>query len=97
MRFTSLLQDAGESLKGLIAFAEENIPEKFRNSTLLALSATAGLRMVSEDAKNEILESCFSWLSNHSPFIIRRDLISVISGEEGRNFTTVGCYLSTRG
>ena len=82
--FDRVKQDAGDSLKGLITFAEENVPEEYRNSTLLALSATAGLRMVSEEAKNQILDSCFSWLSKNSPFIVRRDLISVISGEEGK-------------
>ena len=77
------LQDAGSSMKGLIAFAEEHVPADDRNSTVLALSATAGLRMISEEARNAILDSCFSWLLENSPFIIRRDLISVISGKEG--------------
>jgi Golgi nucleoside diphosphatase len=80
------VQDAGSSMKGLVAFAEEHVPLEDRNSTVLALSATAGLRMISEEAKNAILDSCFSWLLKNSPFIIRRDLISVISGKEGPNF-----------
>jgi Golgi nucleoside diphosphatase len=70
-------------MKGLVAFAEEHVPVEDRNSTVLALSATAGLRMISEEARNAILDSCFSWLLKNSPFIIRRDLISVISGKEG--------------
>ncbi len=80
------MQDAGSSMKGLVTFAEEHVPLDHRNSTLLALSATAGLRMLSEQAKNAILDSCFSWLMKNSPFIIRRDLISVISGKEGPIF-----------
>ncbi len=76
-------------MRGLIAFAEEHVPVEDRNSTVLALSATAGLRMLSEEAKNAILDSCFAWLLRNSPFIIRRDLISVISGKEGPMFEEV--------
>mmetsp|Transcript_273 Transcript_273/g.551 ORF Transcript_273/g.551 Transcript_273/m.551 type:complete len:208 (+) Transcript_273:178-801(+) len=80
--FESNPKGAGSSLKGLVTFAEEQIPVEAHNSTLVVLSATAGLRLLPRDVSEEILESCYEWLAHFSPFNVRRELISIISGAE---------------
>ena len=73
---------AGESLSDLIAFAVQHVPKSFHSSTPVYLSATAGLRLVEKDVAERILDSCYNWLSSKSPFLIRREKISVISGRD---------------
>eukprot|EP00960_Hanusia_phi_P043663 756188-Hanusia_phi.AAC.2 len=80
--FASHPSDAGASLSGLIAFAMENVPTNFHAVTPVRLAATAGLRMVPADTAKQILDSCYEYMSKNSPFLIKRDKISIISGQD---------------
>jgi Golgi nucleoside diphosphatase len=73
---------AGESLESLVTFAVNQIPSEFVSKTPVYLSATAGLRLLEPDVVQKILDSCFTWLTSNSPFLIRREKISVISGRD---------------
>ena len=75
-------RDAGESLKGLIEFAEKVVPAKERPRTPIRLAATAGLRLLQKETAEAILDSCYTYLKTHSTFLVTRDKISVISGRD---------------
>lgn len=70
---------AGESLGKLIAFAEQNVGQNWVGSTEIRLMATAGLRMVDREVREEILKSCRSVLRG-SGFKFQDDWASVIPG-----------------
>ena len=73
---------AGESLVDLVRFAENHIPSALHSKTPVYLSATAGLRLLNKETAQQILDSCYDWLVKNSPFMIRREKISVISGRD---------------
>ena len=80
--------DAGVSLQGLVDFMKTNVPEADWGTTPIWLKATAGLRMVSEAQRDEILGSVSSFLGNkaHSPFLFRKSWAKVIPGNEEGGF-----------
>mmetsp|Transcript_18493 Transcript_18493/g.51085 ORF Transcript_18493/g.51085 Transcript_18493/m.51085 type:complete len:1239 (-) Transcript_18493:233-3949(-) len=75
-------EEVGESLNKLVRFAKKKIPEASYSTTPLILSATAGLRMLEKSVAEKILDNCYTWLKAHSPFIIKPDAISMISGHD---------------
>lgn len=70
---------AGESLGKLIGFAKQNVGHNWVRSTEIRLMATAGLRMIDEEVREEILKSCRSVLRD-SGFKFQDDWVSVIPG-----------------
>jgi Golgi nucleoside diphosphatase len=79
---------AGASLKGLVDFVKEQVPEADWATTPIWLKATAGLRMVADKEREDILESVRNFLgdSNNSPFIFRPSYAKVIPGYEEGGF-----------
>lgn len=86
--FASHASDAGESLQGLVDFMKVNVPESEWATTPIWLKATAGLRMVTETERNDILGSVSSFLGNRakSPFLFRKSWAKVIPGSEEGGF-----------
>jgi Golgi nucleoside diphosphatase len=82
--FVNNTQDAGPSLKGLVDFIKEQVPKDMWPSTPIWLKATAGLRMLSTQQADAILNSVRDFLSNSSssPFYFRRSYAKLISGNE---------------
>ena len=58
--------EAGQSLKGLIDFMKENVPQDKYSTTPIWLKATAGLRMLNTNTANAILTSVRNFLSNNN-------------------------------
>lgn len=79
--FASDPAQAGESLEALLEFARERVPESDRDVTRLYLMATAGLRLLTKDSQEGILDSCRTLLRS-SGFSFRDDWASVITGTE---------------
>lgn len=75
---------AGASLKGLIDFMKEQVPEELWATTPIWLKATAGLRLLPADVSDSILKSVRQFLSNsfHSPFYFKSSHAKLISGSE---------------
>lgn len=73
---------AGPSLEGIMKFAMDNIPKEYHSQTPVRLAATAGLRMIPAEAANQILDSCYQYISSHTPFIVKREKVAVISGRD---------------
>jgi len=71
---------AANSLQPLLKFAKEEVPEDQRARTPLLLLATAGLRMLPDDAANRILEETRRALAG-SGFLFRDGWARVISGQ----------------
>jgi Golgi nucleoside diphosphatase len=82
--FASNPEAAGASLEPLIKFVKSIVPEEEWKLTPLWLKATAGLRMVSEQQRNQILDSVRAFLmdKSKSPFITRPKFVEVIPGHE---------------
>ncbi|CAM6105167.1 unnamed protein product [Calypogeia fissa] len=79
--FSSDPTQAGKSLEPLLEFARERVPESDRDVTRLYLMATAGLRLLTKDLQDGILDSCRALLRN-SGFYFKDDWASVITGTE---------------
>jgi len=83
---------AGESLGKLIGFAKQNVGHNWVGFTEIRLMATAGLRMIDEEVREEILKSCRSVLRD-SGFKFQDDWVSVIPGyDEGLYAWTAANY-----
>ena len=77
---------AGDSLRGLIDFMKEEVPEPEWSRTPIWLKATAGLRMLDDASRDAIISSVRNFLgsSQNSPFYFQPDFAQVIPGvEEG--------------
>mmetsp|Transcript_10470 Transcript_10470/g.15960 ORF Transcript_10470/g.15960 Transcript_10470/m.15960 type:complete len:532 (-) Transcript_10470:54-1649(-) len=77
---------AGDSLRGLIDFMKEEVPESEWSRTPIWLKATAGLRMLDDASRDAIISSVRNFLgsSQNSPFYFQPDFAQVIPGvEEG--------------
>ena len=61
---------AAESLAPLLSQAIENVPESSRNSTLITLKATAGLRLLPKEKGDQIIEEVIDLKS--FPFMLKR-------------------------
>jgi Golgi nucleoside diphosphatase len=81
-------QDAGPSIKGLVDFMKEQVPEADWATTPIWLKATAGLRMLPSAESEEVLNSIRSFLGNreHSPFLFRPTFARIIPGNEEGGF-----------
>ena len=73
---------AGGSLLGLIEFAKTHVPRDHWSSTPFIVAATAGLRLINFDIATAILDSCEHTLRTNSPFLISRDNVVLLSGED---------------
>ena len=73
--------EAGSSLTGLLNHARAKIPAALHAETPIFLMATAGLRMVGEKAKDEILASVCAELSS-SGFLFRCEWATLLSGTD---------------
>jgi Golgi nucleoside diphosphatase len=81
---------AGDSLLGLIEFAKTHVPRDHWSSTPFIVAATAGLRLLPPHTATAILDSCEHTLRTNSPFLISRDNVVLLSGEdEGSVFSKV--------
>jgi Golgi nucleoside diphosphatase len=70
-------------LQPLLEYAFQHIPEPKRKSAPAYLMATAGLRLVGEEKKNQILQSVCDKLDD-SPFIFKCEWATLLSGyDEG--------------
>ena len=72
---------AEKHLSALIDFARAKIPAELVASTPMFLMATAGLRMVGEAAKDAILASVCSYLSN-TGFLFRCEWATLLDGRD---------------
>lgn len=75
---------AGASLAPLVEFAKRIIPEEEWALSPIWLKATAGLRMLSKDDSEAILNSVRAFLKDKtkSPFLSRTQWVSIIPGHE---------------
>lgn len=73
--------EAGASLRPLIAHAKEKVPADLVAETPVFLMATAGLRMVGETVKDQILASVCTELRS-SGFLFRCEWATLLSGQE---------------
>lgn len=81
--FKDATNTAGESLTPLLTYAYERIPEDKRKAAPAYLMATAGLRLVGETKKDEILRSVCDKLDD-SPFVFKCAWATLLSGyDEG--------------
>lgn len=75
--------NAGHSLEDLLLFASSKVPERERAEARIYLMATAGLRRLDDQIREDILESCRVTL-RASKFKFRNEWASVITGiDEG--------------
>ncbi|KAJ3677381.1 hypothetical protein LUZ60_003105 [Juncus effusus] len=79
--YSSDPENSGESLVGLIDFAKERIKKENWGETEIRLLATAGLRLLNQEIKERILDSCRKVLKD-SPFIFHENWATVISGAD---------------
>lgn len=81
-------KDAGPSLTDLVQFMKEKVPEADWEVTPIWLKATAGLRMLSANESEAILESIREFLLNksNSPFLFHSTWARIISGNEEGGF-----------
>ncbi len=81
-------QGAGVSLKDLIEFMRQEVPESDWAVTPIWLKATAGLRMLDPAQSDAVLSSVRAFLSDkaNSPFMFRQSWARVISGNEEGGF-----------
>ncbi len=82
--FANNPKDAGVSLKDLIGFMKEEVPEADWATTPIWLKATAGLRMLDAAQSEAVLLSVKDFLSSkaNSPFLFRQSYARIISGNE---------------
>jgi hypothetical protein len=81
--FKETTSAAGESLQPLLDYAYEHIPEDRRKTAPAYLMATAGLRLVGEENKDQILKSVCDKLAA-APFVFQCAWATLLSGfDEG--------------
>ncbi|XP_065861382.1 probable apyrase 6 [Euphorbia lathyris] len=73
--------EAGRSLDELVEFGKGRVPRKLWGETEIRLMATAGMRLLTTEVQERILESCRTVLRK-SAFKFRDDWASVISGSD---------------
>ncbi|POO00337.1 Nucleoside phosphatase [Trema orientale] len=78
---------AAESLISLLEVAEAAVPEDLQSSTPIRVGATAGLRSLSGNTSEEILEAVRDLLKERSSFKLESDAVAVLDG------TQEGSYL----
>eukprot|EP00455_Lapot_gusevi_P023673 TRINITY_DN2456_c0_g1_i3.p1 TRINITY_DN2456_c0_g1~~TRINITY_DN2456_c0_g1_i3.p1 ORF type:complete len:472 (-),score=60.91 TRINITY_DN2456_c0_g1_i3:211-1626(-) len=89
-------QEAAKSIRGLLEFAQANIPLESWTSTPIYLYATAGLRNVLAGAAEEILEAVRDLIGSF-PFRFERHWARIISGrDEGVYGWVAANYLEGR-
>ncbi|KAG0224733.1 Golgi apyrase [Actinomortierella wolfii] len=83
-QFSDRPEDVGEHLEPLLDHAVNVIPESQREQTPIYLLATAGLRLVAEEARRKILDNTCRYIRENYTFKIGRceDHIKNITGEE---------------
>ncbi|KAG9458706.1 hypothetical protein H6P81_003214 [Aristolochia fimbriata] len=74
-------ENAGDSIKGLVEFAKEKVPEREWKDTRVRLMATGELGQVGPAARDGIMESCRQVLRS-SGFLFVDDWVSVLTGQE---------------
>ena len=86
--FAKTPNDAGVSLKGLVDFVKEQVPESDWATTPIWLKATAGLRMLEHAESSAVLTSVRAFLGDkaQSPFLFRTSWARIISGNEEGGF-----------
>ncbi|KAF9976245.1 Golgi apyrase [Actinomortierella ambigua] len=82
--FSNRPEDVGEHLEKLLDHAANVIPESQQEHTPIYLLATAGLRLVADDARRKILDNTCSYIRENYTFKIGKceDHIKNITGEE---------------
>eukprot|EP01025_Chloroclados_australasicus_P011313 TRINITY_DN14902_c0_g1_i4.p1 TRINITY_DN14902_c0_g1~~TRINITY_DN14902_c0_g1_i4.p1 ORF type:complete len:477 (-),score=61.74 TRINITY_DN14902_c0_g1_i4:858-2258(-) len=83
--FANNPQNAGTSLKGLLQFAKDVVPQCLIPSTPIFLLATAGLRLLSNDVQENIMNSCRIYLES-SGFQTKDEWVRIIDGKEEATF-----------
>lgn len=68
----------------IISFAARNLPPGDLSKTRIYVYATAGMRLLPDVDQARVIEKTFEFLSDHSPFKVKKTNIRVIDGlEEG--------------
>ncbi|KAL5008133.1 hypothetical protein ScPMuIL_013714 [Solemya velum] len=82
--FVHHLQDISNYLVSMINIAEEIVPTNLHRNTPIYLMATAGLRIISEDFSEILMDSVRDVFSNSTlnPFVFHDDGVQILSGEE---------------
>ncbi|KAK5038132.1 Guanosine-diphosphatase [Exophiala sideris] len=76
---------AARSLDPLLLFAQSSIPKQFQSCTPIAVKATAGLRLLSDELSLKILEAVQTRLETQFPFpVVSRDSggVEIMKGED---------------
>lgn len=73
---------AAESIKPLLLDAEANVPTELQSDTPVKLGATAGLRLLSGDAPEQILEAVRALIQNESSFKYKDEWVTVLEGSD---------------
>lgn len=71
---------AAQSLKTLLENAEAIVPEEFRANTPVLVGATAGLRQLTGDAAENILEAVRNLLKNESSLKYKAEWVTILEG-----------------
>jgi len=79
--FVDKTGEAGESIRGLLEFSKEHIPEILWGITPVYLKATAGLRSIPSEKAHQILQSCREVIKEF-PFMFDESDAEIISGTE---------------
>lgn len=87
--YASEVRKAGESLLPLLEKAKNFIPQEQWNHVPLSLYATAGLRLVSDEAAQALLEEVKATFSN-SPFQVCETCVRILDGLEEGTFAWYG-------
>ena len=70
--------------KQIIVYASSRIPSEYLEKTRIYVYATAGMRLLSDNDQEIVLNKTYEYLKQHSPFKVKRENIRVIDGiEEG--------------
>lgn len=85
--YAAVPKQAAESLVPLLRAAEDVVPEDLHPSTPVKLGATAGLRLLDEDAAENILQAVRDMFKNRSTLNVQPDAVGIIDG------TQEGSYL----
>jgi len=73
---------AAESLKPLLDFAHEKIPAEKHQHTAVKVKATAGLRILSEEVANSILNEVESYVQKNYKFKVMPNLAQIMDGTD---------------
>ncbi len=75
-------KQAAASLKPLLDFAREKIPNDKHGSTVVQVKATAGLRVLSEEVANNILQEVDSFVRNNYKFHVLPKIAEIMDGND---------------